>query len=74
MGALAGGAIETRGELRDGAAQVEEQLRAAGETARVLDAMRRIVPEQRWGLGATDPPISFKGGWDRANRPTATTR
>jgi hypothetical protein len=100
-------------ELDDGASQVEEQLRAAGDqetvlerepdprgyssfgrtvwalpaairfyaalargellppgdTARVLDAMRRIVPEQRWGLGATDPPIPFKGGWGPSESP-----
>ena len=31
-------------------------------TARVLDAMGRIVPEQRWGIGAI-PGIRFKGGW-----------
>jgi Beta-lactamase enzyme family len=106
-------ALRLWGELDDGAAQVEEQLRAGGdhetalereadprgyssfgrtvwslpaalrlyaalargellprgETARVLDAMRRIVPEQRWGLGATDPPIPFKGGWGPSESP-----
>jgi hypothetical protein len=32
------------------------------DTARVLDAMGRIAPEQRWGIGAI-PGIRFKGGW-----------
>jgi hypothetical protein len=94
-------------ELDDGAGQVEAVLRAAGDqettlerepdprghssfgrtvwslssvvrfygalargdllppedTRRVLDAMCRIVPEQRWGLGAVDPPMPFKSGW-----------
>lgn len=100
-------------ELDDGAAEVEAQLRAAGdhetnlerepdprghssfgrtvwslpavvrfysalargdllpggETARILDAMSRIVPEQRWGLGAADPPIPFKSGWGPCESP-----
>jgi hypothetical protein len=32
------------------------------ETERVLGAMTRIVPEQRWGLGAI-PGVPFKSGW-----------
>ena len=105
-------ALRLWGELDDGAAEVEAQLRAAGdhettlerepdprgyssfgrtvwslpaavrfygrsrgellppgETARILDAMRRIAPEQRWGLGAADPPIPFKGGWGPSESP-----
>jgi hypothetical protein len=36
-----------------------------GSTARVLDAMGRVVSEQRWGIGAI-PGIRFKGGWGPA--------
>jgi beta-lactamase family protein len=39
------------------------ELLAPAATDRVLDAMGRIVPEQRWGLGAAHSPIRFKGGW-----------
>ena len=39
------------------------------DTRRVLDAMGRIVPEQRWGLGAVDPPMPFKGGWGPSESP-----
>jgi hypothetical protein len=49
--------------IRVYAALARGALLPPGETARILDAMRRIVPEQRWGLGALDPPIPFKGGW-----------
>jgi hypothetical protein len=45
------------------------ELLAAADTERVLDAMSRIVPEQRWGLGAMDPPIPFKGGWGPSESP-----
>jgi hypothetical protein len=38
------------------------------ETRRVLDAMGRVVPEQRWGLGQI-PGIRFKGGWGPSERP-----
>ena len=38
------------------------------DTERVLDAMGRIVPEQRWGLGRL-PGIRFKGGWGPSERP-----
>jgi hypothetical protein len=51
--------------LDDGPARVEAVLRRAGDddgTARVLDAMGRIVPEQRLGIGSI-PGIRFKGGW-----------
>ena len=46
-----------RGELLDPAA-----------TERVLDAMGRVVPEQRWGLGRV-PGIRFKGGWGPSEEP-----
>src|SRR4051794_7297938 len=29
----------------------------------VLELMRRIVPEQRWGFGAVAQGAAFKGGW-----------
>ena len=45
------------------------ELLPTSQTARVLDAMRRIVPEQRWGLGAAEPPIPFKGGWGPSEWP-----
>jgi hypothetical protein len=45
------------------------ELLRSGETERILDAMRRIVPDQRWGLGAAEPPIPFKGGWGPSERP-----
>ena len=104
MEPLAGGPIETHGELResrawstrpalplwheldDGAAQVEAvlslpaavrfygalargELLPSGETGRILDAMCRIVPEQRWGLGAADPLTPFKSGWGPSESP-----
>jgi hypothetical protein len=37
-------------------------------TARVLDAMARVIPEQRWGLGAL-PGVRFKGGWGPSEAP-----
>ncbi len=37
-------------------------------TARDLDAMARVIPEQRWGLG-TLPVVSFKGGWGPSEEP-----
>jgi hypothetical protein len=40
----------------------------AADTERVLDAMGRIVPEQRWGLGAS-PGVRFKGGWGPSESP-----
>ena len=46
-----------RGELLD-----------AQDTERVLDAMARVVPEQRWGLGQV-PGIRFKGGWGPSEEP-----
>jgi hypothetical protein len=46
-----------RGELLDG---------RDGE--RVLDAMGRVIPEQRWGLG-TLPGARFKGGWGPGEEP-----
>jgi hypothetical protein len=38
------------------------------DTERVLDAMARIVPEQRWGLGGL-PGVRFKGGWGPSEGP-----
>jgi hypothetical protein len=38
------------------------------DTHRVLDAMGRIVPEQRWALGAI-PGMRFKGGWGPSESP-----
>jgi hypothetical protein len=38
------------------------------DTARVLDAMGRVIPEQRWGLGRL-PGIRFKGGWGPSEDP-----
>jgi hypothetical protein len=45
------------------------ELLPAADTERVLDAMVRVVSEQRWGLGAADPPIPFKGGWGPSESP-----
>jgi hypothetical protein len=44
------------------------ELLAAADTDRVLDAMARVVPEQRWGLGRV-PDIRFKGGWGPSEEP-----
>jgi hypothetical protein len=44
------------------------ELTSAADTERVLAAMGRIVPEQRWGLGAT-PGVRFKGGWGPSEWP-----
>jgi Beta-lactamase enzyme family len=48
-----------RGELLDGS-----------DTNRILDAMGRIIPAQRWGLG-TLPGVRFKGGWGPSEAPGA---
>jgi hypothetical protein len=45
------------------------ELLPSGATDRILDAMCRIVPEQRWGLGAADPPMPFKSGWGPSESP-----
>jgi len=29
----------------------------------VLELMRRVIPEQRWGLARVDPGAAIKGGW-----------
>ena len=29
----------------------------------ILDRMRRVVPEQRWGLGVLGDDVELKGGW-----------
>jgi hypothetical protein len=34
----------------------------------VLDAMGRVVPEQRWGLGQIQD-VRFKGGWGPSEAP-----
>ena len=44
------------------------ELLAAGDTGRLLDAMARVVPDQRWGLGRI-PGVRFKGGWGPAEEP-----
>jgi Beta-lactamase enzyme family len=44
------------------------ELLPEADTERVLDAMGRIVPEQRWGLGGI-PGIRFKGGWGPREEP-----
>jgi hypothetical protein len=44
------------------------ELMAAEDSERVLDAMGRIVPEQRWALGAI-PGVRFKGGWGPSESP-----
>jgi hypothetical protein len=41
---------------------------AEADTGRVLDAMGRIAPDQRWGLGAL-PGVRFKGGWGPSEAP-----
>ena len=38
------------------------------ETERLLDAMARVVPDQRWGLGALEG-VRFKGGWGPSEPP-----
>ena len=50
------------------AALARGELLPAADTERVLDAMGRIVPEQRWGLGRV-PGIRFKGGWGPSEGP-----
>jgi hypothetical protein len=50
------------------AALARGELLPAADTERVLDAMGRIVPEQRWGLGRV-PGIRFKGGWGPSEQP-----
>jgi beta-lactamase family protein len=45
------------------------ELLPSSDTSRILDAMTRIVPEQRWGLGAVQPPMPFKGGWGPSEEP-----
>ena len=44
------------------------ELVARADTDRILDAMGRVVPEQRWGLG-TVPGMRFKGGWGPSEDP-----
>jgi hypothetical protein len=44
------------------------ELLGATETERLLDAMGRIAPEQRWGLGRI-PGVRFKGGWGPSEDP-----
>ncbi len=44
------------------------ELLEPAPTARILDAMARVIPEQRWGLGGL-PGVRFKGGWGPAEAP-----
>ncbi|HEV7846940.1 MAG TPA: serine hydrolase [Thermoleophilaceae bacterium] len=44
------------------------ELLGPDDTRAVLDAMGRIVAEQRWGLGAL-PGARFKGGWGPSEAP-----
>ena len=44
------------------------ELLGRGDTTRILNAMGRVVPEQRWGLG-TMPGMRFKGGWGPSEDP-----
>jgi hypothetical protein len=55
------------------AALARGELLPERDTERVLGAMGRIVPEQRWGLGRV-PGVRFKGGWGPASAPRAATR
>jgi len=50
------------------AALARAELLPERDTERVLDAMGRIVPAQRWGLGRL-PGIRLKGGWGPSERP-----
>jgi hypothetical protein len=50
------------------AALARGELLPKADSERVLDAMGRIVPEQRWGLGQV-PGIRFKGGWGPRDAP-----
>jgi hypothetical protein len=50
------------------AALARGELLPEADTERVLDAMGRIVPEQRWGLGQV-PGMHFKGGWGPSEGP-----
>ncbi len=50
------------------AALARGELLPDEDTVRVLDAMERIVPDQRWGLGQV-PGIRFKGGWGPSEAP-----
>jgi hypothetical protein len=50
------------------AALARGELLPEADTERVLDAMGRIVPEQRWALGQI-ARIRFKGGWGPSERP-----
>ena len=45
------------------------ELLPSDHSDRILDAMRRVVPEQRWALGTVDPPIPIKGGWGPSEGP-----
>jgi hypothetical protein len=44
------------------------ELLGPEDTERVLDAMGRVILEQRWGLGAL-PGARFKGGWGPSEAP-----
>ena len=44
-------------------AQLMEALPELPHSAGVRDCMRRVVPEQRWGLGVLGDDVELKGGW-----------
>jgi len=50
------------------AALARGELLRKADSERVLDAMGRIVQEQRWALGQV-PGIRFKGGWGPSEGP-----
>ena len=50
-------------------ALARDELLPSHHSDRILDAMRRVVPEQRWALGTLDPPIPIKGGWGPSEGP-----
>jgi hypothetical protein len=43
--------------------------RCSSAGAEVAEVMRGVIPDQRWGLGATSPDIAFKGGWGPGSEP-----
>jgi hypothetical protein len=51
-------------------AQFMAALPSLPHSGPVRSLMRRVVPDQRWGLGAVAPDAEIKGGWgpDRAGR------
>jgi hypothetical protein len=43
-------------------------LSAVAGSEPVLELMRRVIPEQRWGFGAVFPDAAVKGGWGPDDR------